>query len=81
MKRLKVEVGSDARRWDTYLIEVDDDFDPEGEDAEKVVADLVAAEQATHVSTEYENEGGEFPAERVDLISADAVTDIVAPTS
>jgi len=68
MKRLTVETGVDVRRWDTYTVEVPDDWTLDGEEAEKYLLARIRKQDAKPEYTEYENEHQDFPAGELTLI-------------
>lgn len=62
MKRVKVDTGADARRWDTYHVEVPDDWSLTGEEAEADLQRRIRADiGTTHLGTEYEGEHHRLP--------------------
>lgn len=62
MKKLTVETGVDVRRWDTYTVEVPDDWALDGDEAEAYLLERIRKQEAKPEYTEYENEHQDFPA-------------------
>ncbi|MFD4356840.1 hypothetical protein ACFWPX_30110 [Nocardia sp. NPDC058518] len=81
MKRLIVHTGADVRRWDTYEIEVPDDWNPDAEDAETeaYLAARIAQADAEHISTEYENSAEKYPPGPQDVTSWEETTPTPIP--
>lgn len=65
MKRIRIETGSNVRRWDTYELDVPDDFDPDGEYADAYLHDRLATDNGvTLIDTSYESEYEKYPPEK-----------------
>ncbi|QIS23684.1 hypothetical protein [Nocardia terpenica] len=56
MKFLQVDTAGDVRRWDTYIVAVPDDWDPDADDTALRLHDLIAQGKGQHQGTEYEGE-------------------------
>ncbi|MFC4128853.1 hypothetical protein [Nocardia rhizosphaerae] len=68
MKRIRIETGADVRRWDTYELDVPDDFDLDGEYFEAYLHDRLATDNGvTLIDTSYENDGDKYPPEKPDI--------------
>ncbi|TDP29836.1 hypothetical protein [Nocardia ignorata] len=74
MKRIRIETGSDVRRWDTYELDVPDDFDVDSEDAEQYLHDRLGADEGVElIDTSYESDGDKYPPDDQDINSWDEV--------
>ncbi|WP_043654486.1 hypothetical protein [Nocardia thailandica] len=68
MKRIRIETGSDVRRWDTYELDVPDDFDGDTDAGQQYLRDRLGANSGiTLVDTSYENEYEKYPPEKADI--------------
>ncbi|MEV6219894.1 hypothetical protein [Nocardia sp. NPDC051833] len=68
MKRIRIEAAANARRWDTYELDVPDDFDVDGEFAEAYLHDRLATDNGiTLIDTSYESEHEKYPPEKPDI--------------
>ncbi len=61
MQYLKVETAGDVRRWDSYIVAVPDDWNPDAEDSDRQLRDLIALGKGQHQGTDYEDEGRPVP--------------------
>lgn len=68
MKRIRIETGSDVRRWDTYELDVPDDFDGDTDTGHQYLRDRLGANSSiTLVDTSYESEHEKYPPEKADI--------------
>ncbi|MGN2642312.1 hypothetical protein ACTD5D_40315 [Nocardia takedensis] len=62
MKYLTVETGADVRRWDTYIVAVPDDWNPDAEDSDRRLIELISLGRGKHQGdSEYEDDGTAVP--------------------
>ncbi|MFD4407653.1 hypothetical protein ACFWPH_33290 [Nocardia sp. NPDC058499] len=61
MKRLTVSTAADIRRWDTYIVAVPDNFDPDAEASEREIIELLSRGKGEHQGTDYEFEYDNVP--------------------
>ncbi|WP_280459855.1 hypothetical protein [Nocardia carnea] len=67
MQYLKVDTAGDVRRWDSYIVAVPDDWNPDAEDSDRQLRDLIALGKGKHQYTDYEDEGSSYPPDEFEI--------------
>ena len=69
MKRIRIETAADVSRWDTYELEVPDDFELGDDEAveEYLNSRLAADDEVTLIGTDYESYRDKYPPQDQDI--------------
>lgn len=68
MQYLNVDTAGDVRRWDTYIIKVPDDWNPDADDSDSQLCELIKQGKGQHQRTEYEDEHHPIPPGEFEII-------------